>query len=155
MSNLSDKIKAIRISKGMTQKQLADILDVSQNAIYNWENGKREIKIETLQKIANALNVPIIDIADDLVTPLRKENWKTTEKERLEIAQEKDLLRNYHSLNSNGRKEACKRVQELAEILRYIEPDTPELNAAHTRTDIDIPDNVDTSENDIMDDENF
>ena len=41
MSNLSDKIKTIRISKGMTQKQLADILNVSQNAIYNWENGGR------------------------------------------------------------------------------------------------------------------
>lgn len=31
----------------------------------------------------------------------------------------------------------------------------PELNAAHERTDIDIPKNVDTSEDDIMDDENF
>lgn len=30
-----------------------------------------------------------------------------------------------------------------------------ELNAAHARTDIDIPEDTDTSENDIMDDENF
>lgn len=29
------------------------------------------------------------------------------------------------------------------------------LNAAHARTDIDIPEDVDTSDNDIMDDENF
>ena len=60
MSNLSDKIKTIRISKGMTQKQLADILNVSQNAIYNWENGKREIKIEILQKIADALGCSLV-----------------------------------------------------------------------------------------------
>lgn len=31
----------------------------------------------------------------------------------------------------------------------------PTLNAAHERTDIDVPKNVDTSEDDIMDDENF
>lgn len=30
-----------------------------------------------------------------------------------------------------------------------------ELNAAHARTDIDIPEDADTSDNDIMDDENF
>nr|DAY76522.1 MAG TPA: bifunctional HTH-domain containing protein/aminotransferase [Caudoviricetes sp.] len=30
-----------------------------------------------------------------------------------------------------------------------------EVNAAHARTDIDVPDNIDTSENDIMDDDNF
>ena len=29
------------------------------------------------------------------------------------------------------------------------------LDAAHARTDIDIPEGTDTSENDIMDDENF
>ena len=60
-----NKIKDIRISKGMTQKQLADILNVSQNAIYNWENGKRDIKLETLQKIANALEVPLSKFLDN------------------------------------------------------------------------------------------
>ena len=29
------------------------------------------------------------------------------------------------------------------------------LNAAHQRTDIDVPENVDTSDDDIMDDDNF
>ena len=29
------------------------------------------------------------------------------------------------------------------------------LNAAHERTDINIPTDIDTSDNDIMDDENF
>lgn len=32
---------------------------------------------------------------------------------------------------------------------------SPEMNAAHPRTNIDIPPNIDTSENDIMDDEKF
>lgn len=81
-------------------------------------------------------------------------------------------------MNKIGQREALKRVSEMTELekytrkrdkpkleivsdeklkqdYKYYPPDTPELNAAHTRTDIDIPDNVDTSENDIMDDENF
>lgn len=59
MTYLSDKLKAIRISKGLTQKQLAEIIGVSQNAIYNWENGKREPKFDTLRCIADALSVPV------------------------------------------------------------------------------------------------
>lgn len=60
-------------------------------------------------------------------------------------------------LNNIGKKETRKRVQELTEIPRYTEPDEPikQLNAAHKRTDTEIPDGVDTSENDIMDDEDF
>jgi len=32
---------------------------------------------------------------------------------------------------------------------------SPQLNAAHTRTDINIPEGTDTSDNDVMDDDNF
>lgn len=37
--------------------------------------------------------------------------------------------------------------------VRYTESSMP--NAAHTRTDIDIPENTDISDNNVMDDENF
>ena len=49
--------------------------------------------------------------------------------------------------------EALKRVEELTEIPRYSSELL--LNAAHARTDIDIPEDADTSEDDIMDDDNF
>ena len=42
------------------------------------------------------------------------------------------LMINFNSLNSLGKKEAVKRVEELAEIPKYVTCKKEELNAAHT-----------------------
>lgn len=57
--NFSDMLKTLRKNRGYTQKNLADILNVSQNAIYNWENGKRQPSIEMLEKIAEHFGVTV------------------------------------------------------------------------------------------------
>ena len=62
MSTLSDNLKAFRKKRGLTQSQLANYVHVSQNAIYNWENGKREPSLEMLNKLADGLNVPLMDL---------------------------------------------------------------------------------------------
>ncbi|WP_083588902.1 helix-turn-helix domain-containing protein [Clostridium sp. Marseille-P3244] len=49
-----------------------------------------------------------------------------------------------------------KRLQKLLlKSSEQIFDNDTELNAAHARTDIDIPEGIDTSDDDIMDDENF
>ena len=57
-----ERIKAARINAGLTQRELADRLNVSFVNISQWERGRRSPKIETLQKIASALNVPLIEL---------------------------------------------------------------------------------------------
>lgn len=69
----SDRLKDLRKRNGYTQKQLADMLNVSQNAIYNWENGKREPSINTIIKIAEALGVDIFDLIEIESEPLTDE----------------------------------------------------------------------------------
>lgn len=59
MSKFSNRLKQLRKENNLTQKQLADILHVSQNAIYNWENEKREPSLEMLNKIAAYFNVSL------------------------------------------------------------------------------------------------
>lgn len=59
---IGENIKKIRISKKITQKELADRLETSQQNLAQYENGKRRPKIETLQKIATALDVPLQDL---------------------------------------------------------------------------------------------
>ncbi|MFR1039694.1 MAG: helix-turn-helix domain-containing protein [Clostridium sp.] len=62
MTGLSDRIKHLRIESAMTQQELADAIGVSQNAIYNWENGKREPNLKTVEKIAKAFHVSPLKI---------------------------------------------------------------------------------------------
>lgn len=59
------KIKEIRQQKGLTQKQLGDICGMADSAIRRYENGKANPKIETLQKIADALETPLIFFVED------------------------------------------------------------------------------------------
>lgn len=63
--NFSKKIKDLRIAKGLTQKQLADSLNVSQNAVYNWENKKREPSLDMIKKIAKVFDFPLYLLLDD------------------------------------------------------------------------------------------
>ncbi len=53
MANVATQLKKFRLNAKMTQKELASQLNVSQNAIFNWENGKREPNLETIEKLAD------------------------------------------------------------------------------------------------------
>ncbi|MGI5855927.1 MAG: helix-turn-helix domain-containing protein [Candidatus Merdivicinus sp.] len=59
---ISEKIREARSKAGLTQQQLADKLGVSQQYIANYESGKHYPKIQTLQKIADALEVSMADL---------------------------------------------------------------------------------------------
>lgn len=56
--NIGNAIKTIRKKRGLTQGQLSDEVGMSTNAICNIETAKAWPPVETLNKIANALNVP-------------------------------------------------------------------------------------------------
>lgn len=55
-------IKHFREEKGMTQTELAEILFVTRQAVSNWETEKAEPDIDTLQKIAAALEVSVEEL---------------------------------------------------------------------------------------------
>lgn len=79
-----------------------------------------------------------------------------------------DIPIGYELLNKKGKAKILDIISEFGGDARYNKNVTTDeqidaaenlmefvLNAANARTDIDIPENVDTSDNDIMDDENF
>ncbi len=57
--NLQQNLKYYFKQKGISQKQLAEKLDVSQAAVTNWVKGKNAPDIEALIQICQLLNVPL------------------------------------------------------------------------------------------------
>lgn len=62
---IGEKIYKIRNEMGLTQKEFAKIAGVSQSAINFWENGKRQPRLEQLNKLASSLNIPISTFIDE------------------------------------------------------------------------------------------
>ena len=65
---LSELIRRNRKSKGLTQAQFAELLDMSEMTIRRWESGDRSPRMEELQKISQVLGVPINELLDEAPT---------------------------------------------------------------------------------------
>lgn len=74
MQTIGEKIKKIRTEKGLTQAQLGDLCipKMAGSAIRRYESGRTIPKIETLQKIADALDVSVIELRSDLEVDIEK-----------------------------------------------------------------------------------
>lgn len=56
---IGENIRSVRKEKGLSQKEVAEKLGVSQSNYSQYEVCKRNAKIETLERIADALEVPV------------------------------------------------------------------------------------------------
>jgi transcriptional regulator with XRE-family HTH domain len=63
-ATVGEKIRYYRQQAGMTQRQLAELCEISEPAIRNYELGNRVPDYDTLQVIADALRVGYYAIAD-------------------------------------------------------------------------------------------
>lgn len=59
---LGARIKELRKAKGLSQEQLAEKVDIEAKHVSRLELGKNYPSITTLEQIADALNVEMIDI---------------------------------------------------------------------------------------------
>ena len=57
--NFSARVKNLRIANNITQKQLSDIINMSENTISMIENGNRAASIEVMFLLADYFNVSI------------------------------------------------------------------------------------------------
>lgn len=60
--NIGNKIKELRKSRGFTQEELASKCGLSKNGLWNYENNKRVPTMDTLNKIADALDIDIEEL---------------------------------------------------------------------------------------------
>lgn len=74
VSSIGDYIKQLRISKGITQEELGEIIGVKKAAVQKWESGLvQNLKRNTIIQLAEYFNVPpasFIDSSiDDAISP--------------------------------------------------------------------------------------
>lgn len=52
-------LKSARVNANLTQKELAEILGVTQITVNNWENGRSEPTLSQLRKISELSGIPM------------------------------------------------------------------------------------------------
>ena len=62
---IGQRIRALRETKNMAQKDLAYDADLDRSYIASVENGQRNISIVNIEKIANALKVSLKEFFED------------------------------------------------------------------------------------------
>ncbi len=110
---IGKNIKRIRKEKGLTQKKLGELCSMNEANIRKYENGKQNPKIETIEKIAKALETTADELrrikrdiaynVDEIVEALNR--YKTQQSEN-------------ETLNYNGRWIACKVIEECIKIVK-------------------------------------
>ncbi|MBR1730509.1 MAG: helix-turn-helix transcriptional regulator [Selenomonadaceae bacterium] len=91
---LKDILKSLRNNKNLSQREFAEKLGVSQQAVGSWEVGRTEPDIETLKQLARYFNVSIdylLDNEEAKHQPLITENQNR-------------LIEGYDKLNDEGQK---------------------------------------------------
>ena len=61
-----------RKKKGLTQIELANLVDVAQSSLARYERGEMQPSVEVAQKLANVLNVTV----DELLNGSQSDEWK-------------------------------------------------------------------------------
>lgn len=73
ITHIGDKIRKLRTDKGLTQKQLGDLLEYSESSISYIEKGSRSFDIKDLPKLAEIFAVPQTYLLDHQFTNFRAE----------------------------------------------------------------------------------
>lgn len=55
-------LKELRLCAGLTQEQVAKLIDVDQTAVSNWERKKNRPKPKYLKKLANLYGCTVLDL---------------------------------------------------------------------------------------------
>ena len=152
--SFNSRIKERREQLHLTRNELAEKIGVTQSAISNYENAISSPKVELLYKLFDALKCDANYLYQDEMNALVYENTGTPE-------EFENIIKKYRDLDSHGKEmvdftllkeweRSTTPKQNIIEMPKHLEVD-----AAHQRTDIDIPEDIDTSDNDIMDNEDF
>lgn len=151
--SLNSRIKERREQLGMSRPELAKKIGVSDSAISNYENAISNPKIELLYKLFEALECDANYLYQDEMSALTYKTKPTPE--------EFEIIKKYRELDDHGREMVDIVLLKEYDRCTSFEDNILDLHshmladAAHSRTDIDIEEGTDITENNIMDEKDF
>ncbi|MCM1440323.1 MAG: helix-turn-helix transcriptional regulator [Roseburia sp.] len=57
MNTFTARLKELRKERGITQKQLAEQINTTDDSIFSWENGRSQPDIENIKKLCKFFSV--------------------------------------------------------------------------------------------------
>lgn len=117
---IGENIRQARKKAGLTQRQLAEKSGVATITLQQYERGVREPKLDTIAKIARAMNL----FASDLISGDQWQNvdmtfTDTTERYGQETPQYYRMIEAFSTLNHIGAEKAAVAVEDLAKVPEY------------------------------------
>lgn len=145
--NIGERIKEIRLKKGVTQKELAKRLGIATNSLSRYEIGERIPSLEMIEKIALALDVSpsvlifgeanslaysLLNGSDEIINAVTNgfpngNQWRQETIDAVKAELERlrtDTIQKYDSLNVAGQEKANGYITALAETKEYTTPDS-------------------------------
>ena len=90
MEKFYEKLKILRKKRGLTQKEFAEMLGISQKSYSHWETGKNESNYENLSMLACIFNVSIDYLLGDYLE-ISKERYLKLQGGKKKILEEDEL----------------------------------------------------------------
>ena len=138
------RLREIRKARGLTQKQLADSIGITESAIGLYENGKRKPNYEMLLRLGEVLNCSVDDlvrtqcVTDDYLNlnmnidqldlrvrmcgkNVSDEQWERIKRYAHEVANEDDNEEKPVHLGKQSLEEVARRLQELNARIESLE----------------------------------
>ena len=117
MSKFHIRIRELRISRKLSQQELADNLKVSKSSINMYERGEREPGLDLLEAIADFFNVDLDYLMGKSDNP-QKHLITSTNDIKL-TADEEKLLKTYRGFNDEGKEKLLDTASDMAQLDRY------------------------------------
>lgn len=113
---LKDTMKALRESKKLTKKQVADAICVTERAYITYEYGQRDVSTDTLQKLADFYGVT----TDYLLgrEPAPDDPIEMLSRELNLNLYEKAIVTAYLAMDTKSRTDLVKMVQTVADAVQ-------------------------------------
>ena len=96
--DVGQRIRQIRIEKGMSQTDLALAMDTDKSAVSKWELGTQILRLDTLYKISDILEVSLSSFIQDMEPQQKEEININNEIDSLPAEQKQFVLRTIRTL---------------------------------------------------------